>query len=359
MDDGFKRIVLLNSLVSRSVARASAEHKPPIMSGTELLDIIEKRRAKGLAIEYIGLANTDQEDDKDEAKRAKRGIGHDFLLLRQMRTVDGGEHRYAHLLFEFVDQSKRSFSVVDVLKLTGREISAEADERGCVSAHIIVRLPAKESYQDGSYRCAIEVAPKITRGEVERFLCRQLRRQATAEDWFFEVRSPGKRKETLVKEYRFHPRLELFADIGRKLDFSLPGGRELTHMTFTRRDEKRSIAKATAVSHKDVFADVEIKISAKQGPDDAGDRRAWLQAIRDSFETQGYESKLYFRNLGGGILGGEVHRDLAGATDLVMCPKELISLSKQPRDWYPRINAEVSERMIELLNRDELWERGK
>ena len=55
---------------------------------------------------------------------------------------------------------------------------------------------------------------------------------------------PGKKKgETRAKEYRYNPRLELFADIGRRIDFALSGGRELAHMTFTKRAEKTSIGR--------------------------------------------------------------------------------------------------------------------
>jgi hypothetical protein len=37
-------------------------------------------------------------------------------------------------------------------------------------------------------------------------------------------------------------------------------------MTFTKRSEKQSIGKPTSVAHKDLYADVELKVSAKQGP---------------------------------------------------------------------------------------------
>lgn len=58
-----------------------------------------------------------------------------------------------------------------------------------------------------------------------------------------------KKGRSIEKEYRYTPRLELFADIGRKIDFALSGGRELAHMTFTKRSEKQSIAKPTSVTH--------------------------------------------------------------------------------------------------------------
>jgi hypothetical protein len=153
---------------------------------------------------------------------------------------------------------------------------------------------------------------------------------------------PGKKGKTIEKEYRYNPRLELMADIGRKLDFALSGGRELAHMLFTKRSEKQTIAKATEVAHKDLYADVELKVSAKQGPEDPKERMAWLAVVRGYYESRGYESRMYYRHIGGGILSGQIHQALAGATDLVMCPKELISLKREPRDWYPRISPEFS-----------------
>jgi hypothetical protein len=169
----------------------------------------------------------------------------------------------------------------------------------------------------------------------------------------------GKKGRTIEKEYRYNPRLELFADIGRKINFVLSGGRELAHMTFTKRSEKQSIGKPTSVAHKDIYADVELKVSAKQGPEDKKERMTWLAEVRNYYETHGYESRMYYRNIGGGILSGQIHQALAGATDLVMCQKELISLKKEPKEWYPRISAEISEQMISLLNTDGLWERSK
>lgn len=130
-------------------------------------------------------------------------------------------------------------------------------------------------------------------------------------------------------------------------------------MTFTKRAEKTSIGNATAVDHKDIVADVEWKVSARQGPDEPKAKAKWLTAVREYYDEHGFEVRMYYRNIGGGIVSGEIHQALAGATDLVMCQKELISLKKEAKDWHPKINTEISDRMIELLNKDELWERGK
>jgi hypothetical protein len=39
-----QRIVLLNRLITRSISHAPREHKPPMIPGAELFNIIEKRR---------------------------------------------------------------------------------------------------------------------------------------------------------------------------------------------------------------------------------------------------------------------------------------------------------------------------
>jgi hypothetical protein len=66
-----------------------------------------------------------------------------------------------------------------------------------------------------------------------------------------------------------------------------------------------------------------------------------------------------YRNLGGSILSGAVHQALAGATDLVMCQKELILLSEDPKDWYAGIDSKVAGQMMDLTNEDALWERSR
>lgn len=130
-------------------------------------------------------------------------------------------------------------------------------------------------------------------------------------------------------------------------------------MTFTKRSERQSIGKKTAVDHQDIIGDVEWKVSAKQGPDDPAERNTWLATVRKAFKSTGFETRMYYRNLSGGSLSGEVHQALSGATDLVMCPRELISLNKVPRDWYDKFDDEIVDKLIDLTNADELWERGK
>jgi hypothetical protein len=78
---GNQRIILLNRLISRSVTKAPREHKPPLVPGAELLKIVGQRKQKGFAVEYLGA-----EDDTDDAKRLKKGSGHDCFRLSQIRT---------------------------------------------------------------------------------------------------------------------------------------------------------------------------------------------------------------------------------------------------------------------------------
>jgi hypothetical protein len=345
-----QRLILLNHIVTRSVTRKQ-EHKPPAHTGYDLLQLIDKRRLKKTAIEYFRAT-----DDDDEAVRAKNGIGHDFIRLRQCRFEEQNKHRYAILLFEYVDQSATSFPVVHTTNFAGREIEGDAAERGATSAHFIIRMPGSGgAYDDGSYRCALEAQHPITRRDIEAFLSRQVRR---GETWTFSVDTVDKAGKKITKLYHYHPRFNLFADIGRKMT-SLTDGRILTHMLFTKRDEKQDVAKPTSVIHQDIYADVELKVSAKQGPDEPKEQQTWVEAVRQAYALRGFESRLYYRHIHGGILSGAVHQAVDGAADIMMCPKEILTLTKDPKRWNASINKEISDGMIELLDNDELWERSK
>lgn len=254
----FQRIVLLNRLVTRSMTRAPEPNKAPAHGALDLLKLIEKRREKKIAIEFLG-----GDDDDDEIVRAKNGEGCNFFRLRQCRFEEHGSHMYAILLMEFVDQNVKSFPVVNTKDFSGREISGDDEKRGATAAHVVVRMPMPGTgFDDGNYRCALETVSPITRRDVEGFLSRQTRR---AEDWTFSVDTVDKAGKNLTKAYRYHPKFNLFADIGRKMS-TFTDGRVLNYILFTKRAEKQSIAKPTAAIHKDVYADVELKISAKQGP---------------------------------------------------------------------------------------------
>lgn len=348
-ESDFQRIVLLNRLVSRSLSRAPEEHKPPIHGALELLQLIDKRRAKKWAIEYINAL-----DDDDEQVRAQNGVGHNFLRLRHCRFEEKNGFRYAILLFEFIDQGVTSFPVVHTATFTGREIAGEDEERGATAAHFVIRMPGKDGYDDGSYRCALETVSPITRRDIESFLSRQIRRVG---GWTFSVDIPGKKKTT-TKVYSYHPRFNLFADIGRRLA-GIGDDRILNYVLFTKRSEKQAVGKATAVIHKDVYADVDLRISARQGPQEPEEQGKWVDALRQAYKERGFESRLYYRHINGGTLSGEVHQAVDGAADIMMCPKEIISLTKKPKRWTSTINSEVAESIITLLDNDDLWERDK
>jgi len=355
----FQRFVILNRLVSRSVSRAPQAFPPPLVEGEEAFKMLQERQQGGVAIEFHGLEELGREADETDGARIKRGTGKNFVWLREMRIADKGAHRYVTMLLEFVDQTKTSFSVVDTSSLKGRDITGAKNERGGVSCHVMARLPVKQ-HDDGIYRCAIEAAHHINRGMIEAFIARQLRRWSNQNELNYEVQSPDKKGRANVKVYRYHPKLELHADVGRSLAFAGTGGKELAQMTFSKRSEKQSIGGKHHIKQQELIADVELRVNAKQGPEDPQERATWLAGIRSHFESIGYQTKLTYRHLAsGGILSGNVHKALAGAADLVMCPKELMSLKHGLRDWYAEIDDEIEEQMATFLDKDQLWERGK
>jgi hypothetical protein len=188
----FQRFVILNRLVSKSVSRAPEEFKPPLVEGEELFKMLKERHDSGAAIEFFGADETGRDADESDDDRIKRSAGHDFVWLRKITMVDRGAHRYVTMLLEFVDQSKKSFSVVDTSSLKGRDITGAKNERGGVSCHVVARLPIRQ-HDDGTYRCAIEIGHHINRGMIEAFICRQLRRWAHANELTYEVRNPDKK----------------------------------------------------------------------------------------------------------------------------------------------------------------------
>jgi hypothetical protein len=359
-EEEIQRFVLLNRLVSVSTSRAPTAFKPPLLPGSELLSVLKERKDAGHAIEFFGSSDTEKDAEETEEERIERSKGLNFVWLRDISIEKVGQFNYANLLLEYVDQRKKSFSVVDTTSLKGRDITGGRNERGGVSAHVVVRFPTTQ-HDDGQYRCAIEVAHSINRSMIETFICRQLRRWSQADELKYEVHSPDKRKggQMSVREYRYTPRLELLADVGRSLSFATAGGRELAHMTFSKRSEKQSIGGKDHVLHEELIADVELKISAKQGPEDPEKRFKWLSEVRALYEKRGYKTRLTYRQVNGGMITGKIHQALAGATDLVMCQRELISLTHGHRDWYSEIEDEVTDQMATFLNKDQLWERGK
>ena len=358
-DEVFQRFVILNHLVSRSVSRAPQAFPPPLAQGEEMFNALKERHDAGGAIEFFGGDEAGRDAGETDEQRIKRNSQYDFIWLRAIRKWDEGAHRYVTMLLEFVDQTKRSFSVVDTQSLKGRDITGERNERGGVSCHVVVRLPIKQ-HDDGSYRCAIETGHHINRMMIEQFINRQLRRWALVNELSYEVKDVGRKGKAAARVYRYTPKLELYADIGRSISFAQSGGRELAHMTFSKRSTKQSIGGSDHILHKDLIADVELRVNARQGPEEPKARLAWLAQIKSLYEGQGYHTRLTYRHLAtGGIISGSVHKALAGAADLMMCQKELMSLQHASRDWYSKIDSEIEEQMATFLDKDELWQRGK
>jgi hypothetical protein len=219
MPDEHQRIALLNWLVNRSTTR-SRTHDAPLAPMDQLLGILGARLAKGWAIEFWR-----GKDSSDEAERLKLGAGCDFIRLSDMVIDDTREFRYVTLLLKYADMAVKGFAVEDVQQFTGREIEGNEYERGVVAAHLSFRLPLTESQLDvGKYRCVVESVPTLTRGNIEHFLCRQIRRHTDAEEWTFSViEQKRRRSKPTTKEIHYTPRLELHADVGRKLDVATPG----------------------------------------------------------------------------------------------------------------------------------------
>jgi hypothetical protein len=296
-------------------------------------------------------------DDDDDDIRLAANKACNFIRIAEVHSLDKDGWRYVTCLIDYIDNSVTSFPVLDITSYQGRDLAGDEDERGSFTAHMVVRLPQPGTYDDGSYRCAIEAVSNVTRRNIEFLLCRQLRRLAKLDAWTFSVKAGGKDAAAKMKPYRYHPKLELFADVGRSL-FADGGQKQLSHMIFTNRSEKQAIAQATAVSHEDLYATVEYKIVAKQGPQEIAQRAQWVTSIRDYFEKRGYETKMYFKHLKG-IESGPVHPSLQGATDLLMCPRSTITTAAAPHKWVGQILPEIRDEMRALLDKDELWERAK
>jgi hypothetical protein len=196
---------------------------------------------------------------------------------------------------------------------------------------------------------------------IENFICRQLRRWARSEELSYDVSAPDKKKAGQIntKAYKYTPRLELSADVGRALSFATAGGRELAQMTFSKRSAKQSIGGKDHVLDEEIIADVVLKYNAKRGPKDPAERVKWFTRLRSLYEQEGYKTNVMYRQLNGAMVTGKIHQALAGATDLVMCQKELMSLKHDYRDWYSNIDDEVADQMATFLGKDELWRRGK
>lgn len=146
----------------------------------------------------------------------------------------------------------------------------------------------------------------------------------------------------------------MHADVGRNLGFATGAGSEISYLTFTKSAEKQSIAGKTHVIHDEFLAQVQLKVSAKQGPKDPKARFEWMNSLRNYYQGRGYKTKLSFRHLNGAMITGTLPDALAGASDLMICTKDVIALQAS-RDWYAAITRDVVNQMEALLDKDSLW----
>lgn len=349
-----QKIILLNWLLSRSATRAR-NHTPPIHGAPELLDILAARKTQGIAIEFVK-----SDDDDDDTLRISQGTGKSYTRIYDIHVDETKEFRYVCFLIKHVDVTGHSFSVEDIKEYIGREISGSDDEHSVTSVHLMIRTPIDESQFDiGRYRCVLDAVSPLSRSHIEHFLCRQLRRYSDGLEWKFSVtEQTGRRKSPTTREFRYTPKLELNAEVGRSFEAGAPGAKELSYMVFTKRSEIQTIGRGALVDHDEFLANVEYKILASHGPVDSAEKLSWVAKIRNHFTGNGFDFKLYYRHINGAQMGGEVHQAVSGAADLLMCPKEFVTLASPVRSSESKVNSSLATVMKEILDRDEIWGRS-
>ena len=353
-DDTYKRYVLLNHMISRSTSRARTGASPPTIGANSLLALLDKRRLKGWAVEHPR-----GKPEKDDVVRLQINEGLDAIRLSDVLLDDDGAFAYASLLVEHVKASAAAFPVVHQGTWAGRELSGEEKERGAATAHVLIRIPMPGAYDDAKYRCVIEAVPGVSRRMITHLLCRQLRRISDAEEWSYRDTRTGRGKKPKEVNIRYTPRLELFADVGRKLGNPDAPARALRSMTFTKRSARQDVGQPTDVEYTDFNADVLIRVRADQGPPDEVARLTWAARIRKVYEDRGYSTRFLFRDNGGDIEQGTVQAAMDEATDLLMCSRELLAYASMPRVWEPKLNADVVRLLKAVSNRDEIWQPAR
>lgn len=351
-EDRNSRIVLLNRLISRSVSKAPQAFTPPTHGAEELFDIINGARKTNSAIEYEGLETKDTEEARHLA-----GKSLPFVRLSDFRLITRDSNRYAALLIEHGDNTSRALQLINSETFEGRQISGEENEFGASSAHLLVKLPAPDEYEEAIYRTAIEAVAPITRRQIAWFLSAQVRRYAKAQDFHFSVEDPEPGARGRTKRYLYHPKIELVSDIGRQINFAV-GGQAVSSIVFAKRGSLKEVSGETTIEYREVQANAEFRISANEGPPDPFERRTWLQNLIRDWKNRGFKSRLYFKALGGKEMVGTVHRDLDGAADLLLCHKERIVFPDHPPRWRPHLCEETVRQLIELVDKDELWQRS-
>jgi hypothetical protein len=346
------RFVLLNYLVSRSSTRARRV-AAPTHSARELLDVLSARCDRNWTVEFIG-----GQDERDEATRISVNEGFNFIRLKKLRFDESNGHHYACLLFQYVDVAKSSFQVVNIRTFEGRQISGGQDERGGVYAHLVVRLPNPGEFDDGMYRCVLEAAPSISRSLIQHLIAKQMRRDPTYGALSFNEPIHYRRKPPGSKPHDYSVKLDLLADIGRKLT-DVSSNRVLTKMQFTKRSAHQNTATQMEVEHVDFVADLQVVVSANQGPTDPVERLGWAAQLKAHYDALGYVPRFFFRSESGDVDGGDIHPAIASATDLLVCPRERVFYPEEARGWSDELNESVLTVLRPVLDRDELWHLAK
>jgi hypothetical protein len=352
--DELQRVVLLNRLISRSATRARSA-TAPLHTAHHLFEILKGRFHAGLAIEYLRAV-----DNVDEAERKRLGAQSSYTRIADFQYYDTPSYRYVMMLVKHVNVAVKAFSVENRANLEGREVSGEVNESGAIAAHFVARLPLAESLLDlGNYRCLTEVASPITRSHLEFLLCRQLRRTTDMANWTFSSTTQAKRSaKPMTKDHPYTPRLEFGGDIGRNM--STNGSvREISSMVFLKEAERETIGPGLEVDRTDVIKNVEIRIAASQAPEKPEEKVSWFERVKKHFAGQGYEVRLHFKHVNGGYVGGEVHEAVDGAFDIVMCDREIVQLDKPLLASSSTIDADFCSKLRDVLDKDELWTRGK
>ncbi len=347
-----QRMVLLNHLVSRSITKNRNEEEPPTHGAEELFRIIEQRFQRGWTIEF-----SNEDSESNENLRLVKNQGKHYWRIKEIKhQINRDKSATVILLIEYFDADRTHFHVVNPADFSGRSIAGTGLERGACTAHVCVLLPPPGRYDDGEYRCVIEVVPQITRSAIQHLLSRQIRRQCDLEEWSYEVNRVDRRGKKQTKTYRYHPRLELRADVGRNIQ-SAQVGRVLKNLVFTNTSAKMNTGGSTHKIHEEFTANVQIKISTKDGPKDPGLLAKWVSNIKNYHEKIGYKTRLSFGSADGSHDVGAVAGALEGATDILMCPREVVTFQTAREIWEPFVQPSVVSSLQELLNKDELWQR--
>lgn len=341
------RSVILNRVLNRSITQAKGR-RPPFHAGEDLLDRIAHMAARGQ-----GFENFSGDDEIDDDNRVAAGS---FIRASKIQKDVSDDLIYTFLI-EFVNDSLKSFSVVDIETFEGREITAQPRERGSFSTHVVMRLPKPGDKDLAEYRCAIEYSPNVRRLDIQALFVRQLRRIAKVEGWDFPEERTSKRGQPLKPNmFKYHPKLEFAVDVGRSMK-SLSVGKSLSKILLTKKAEKQSIGLPTEVRHMDVVADVQMSISGKEAPADPGERASWLDKLLSAAHADGFRSRVYYKGAGGKPIIGSLEHEVASAIDLMMCPRETIMLAVEPPPWRRTIDEDTTSKMVALLRDDKLWER--